>query len=569
MAFVKYHFDFIERVEASSQARSAYLMANAKPITPAFQKFADALSKQSLFKSLGPTGLTQAREGNGEQHNSQHLVAGAYAPRHSPTSAQVRVAIRFETEKLRAQETTRLEQAEIGLQDTRRLNKVVGTTQLMSSAQIDEVTPKQAGEMVAGDLKDLKGISNGDLRDLAVSAMFESGKVQPRYRAELEKQAPELVAGDRPTDSPLAKDNERGIENSIEHTLVKSLSAGRRPAQDQSPGATVETQEEPVPRPRLGERILVGLVKAARVAGRSYSFGGEKAEVSAKSKGIASPGSVGNPKVAEPTPPAEAKDKSTVVPEAVSRRFLKVDQDYFFPDRTPAFSDRGNRLATRGAHPDVVRSLIEIAKARGWDEITVKGEESFRRSSWMEATLNGMKVAGYQPTALDLAELANRPARNSVERGRFQQKDMSPKKEEPRAARSVLSEPSQSPAPAGQNSTVAFSVDPALAEKAKAFEEKKAATVLKKYPELANGYGIVEAARSFASERLPEAAREEFVGMARRHVLQKIMGGEAVKGPKVYLADTRARGSSQRSQVAIAEKGDSGKGARAVADREQ
>jgi hypothetical protein len=312
------------------------------------------------------------------------------------------------------------------------------------------------------------------------------------------------------------------------------------------------------------------LVKAARAAGRSFSFGGEKAEVSATSKGIASPGSVGNPKVAEPTPPAETKDNSTVVPEAVSRRFLKVDQDYFFPDRTPAFSDRGNRLATRGAHPEVVRSLIEIAKARGWDEVTVRGEESFRRSSWMEATLNGMKVAGYQPTALDLAELANRPARNIVERGRLQQKDRPPKKEEPQAARPTLPKPSHSQVPTVPNPAVPSNLDPTLTEKAKAFEKKKAATVLKRYPELASGYGIVEAARTFASERLPEAAREEFVGMARRHVLQRIMSGEAVKGPKVYLADTKARGSGQRSQVATAEKVDSGKGARAKeAEREQ
>jgi hypothetical protein len=61
-------------------------------------------------------------------------------------------------------------------------------------------------------------------------------------------------------------------------------------------------------------------------------------------------------------------------------------------------------LATRGSHPEVVRSLVEIAQVRGWSSITVKGTEEFWRSAWMEAAQAGLKVAGYQPTALHLAE---------------------------------------------------------------------------------------------------------------------------------------------------------------------
>jgi hypothetical protein len=86
-----------------------------------------------------------------------------------------------------------------------------------------------------------------------------------------------------------------------------------------------------------------------------------------------------------------------------------------FPDKTPAFSDRGHRLATRGDHPEVIRSLVEIALFHEWKSISVKGSESFRCAAWVKAAGKGLKVAGYQPTPVDLADLASRPAGNSLE----------------------------------------------------------------------------------------------------------------------------------------------------------
>lgn len=56
--------------------------------------------------------------------------------------------------------------------------------------------------------------------------------------------------------------------------------------------------------------------------------------------------------------------------------------------------------------------------------------------------------------------------------------------------------------------------------------------MVRKYPDLARVYGVVEAAKAFAAETLPQAVREEFVGLARRHVMQKILEGEVVKGQR-------------------------------------
>ena len=228
-------------------------------------------------------------------------------------------------------------------------------------------------------------------------------------------------------------------------------------------------------------------------------------------------------------------DLATPVPETVTRRFLKVEQNYYFPDKTHAFSDHGNRLATRGSHPEVVRSLVEIAKARGWESITVKGSDEFRQSAWMEAAASGLQVAGYKPTKLDLAELAQRPPRNAVEAEVATEHAKSIKT----AGSKAVPEPVQATA-AHSRTPTATSKDKSrergseLVEKARSFANDKPVLAVKKHPDLAPGYGIVDAAKKFAEANLPKSAREEFIGLARRHIIQKIIAGENVKGPQIY-----------------------------------
>jgi hypothetical protein len=240
--------------------------------------------------------------------------------------------------------------------------------------------------------------------------------------------------------------------------------------------------------------------------------------------------------------PVQADDMSSVVPKSVARRFLRVETEYYFQDRTPAFSDRGSKLATRSANLEVVRSMVEIAKARGWDTITVKGAEEFRRSAWMEATQDGLTVAGYKPTGLDLAVLANRPAGNVVEKGISLSKDsvlMQPQAGRASAHTDNMQTASAHQAKESGPDPASLRPDPELVAKAKAFEEGKPAFVLKKYPDLARAYGVVAAAKAFAFERLPEVSRDEFVEMARRHMVEKITAGHEIQGPKIYLESTK------------------------------
>lgn len=104
---------------------------------------------------------------------------------------------------------------------------------------------------------------------------------------------------------------------------------------------------------------------------------------------------------------AAAEDRAKAVPDSVKSRFIQVDNKFHFPDKTLAFEDRGRKLATRSENQEVVRSVVAIAEARGWERITVRGSEDFRRAAWLEASLKGIEVSGYKPTKVEKAHLAS------------------------------------------------------------------------------------------------------------------------------------------------------------------
>jgi Large polyvalent protein-associated domain 7 len=109
--------------------------------------------------------------------------------------------------------------------------------------------------------------------------------------------------------------------------------------------------------------------------------------------------------------PARAAAVTEPVPEEVRKRFIQVKNRYYFPDGARAFTDRGDRLTTPSENTEVVRSLIAIAKARDWNEITVRGTERFRKETWLAGRMAGLEVRGYRPSELEQAHLVRAVAR--------------------------------------------------------------------------------------------------------------------------------------------------------------
>src|SRR5580704_1699428 len=112
------------------------------------------------------------------------------------------------------------------------------------------------------------------------------------------------------------------------------------------------------------------------------------------------------PTAAQPSSNAPAKPAPEhAVPEEIRRRFVQVKNRYYFPDGARAFTDRGTRLTTSSENTEVVRSLIQIAEARGWREVTVRGTERFRKEAWLAARLAGLNVRGYRPSEVEQGHL--------------------------------------------------------------------------------------------------------------------------------------------------------------------
>jgi Large polyvalent protein-associated domain 7 len=96
-------------------------------------------------------------------------------------------------------------------------------------------------------------------------------------------------------------------------------------------------------------------------------------------------------------------------PERVRKRYLRAGNQYFLKDAPYqlAFEDLGPYLVTEHNRPDVVESMVDMASAKSWTRIRVSGHEAFRGEVWLQGTLLGIEVSGYEPKAADLARLAD------------------------------------------------------------------------------------------------------------------------------------------------------------------
>jgi putative DNA primase/helicase len=93
---------------------------------------------------------------------------------------------------------------------------------------------------------------------------------------------------------------------------------------------------------------------------------------------------------------------------SLSNRYLIADDKYYFRDRGQAlaFEDLGRRIATVHNDPEVARSMVDLAQAKGWTSLKVKGSDVFKSEVWLLAAQRGMDVAGYRPKEIDKARLA-------------------------------------------------------------------------------------------------------------------------------------------------------------------
>lgn len=152
----------------------------------------------------------------------------------------------------------------------------------------------------------------------------------------------------------------------------------------------------------------------------------------------------------------EAARDRHVVPEDIKQRFVQVGNKYHFPDGARAFTDHGNRLTSPSENSEVIKSLISIAQARGWSDITISGTERFKKEAWFAARVAGLDVRGYSPTEFEQGRLVRTLARAQVP-----------------AAQSATPDRPPSSSPLSRGGRVASRADDARAEESPAPRERQ------------------------------------------------------------------------------------------------
>jgi hypothetical protein len=115
-------------------------------------------------------------------------------------------------------------------------------------------------------------------------------------------------------------------------------------------------------------------------------------------------------------PPRGQGEARAADPEAGRRRYYTQDQGgerrYFddYQGKSLAFKAGADRVSSKREDLDTIRAMLDVAEARGWREVSLKGTATFRREAWIEAAARGLQAQGHRASNLDVQEAERRRA---------------------------------------------------------------------------------------------------------------------------------------------------------------
>lgn len=101
--------------------------------------------------------------------------------------------------------------------------------------------------------------------------------------------------------------------------------------------------------------------------------------------------------------PGAAELDPRTLEQQVGERFVQDGDRFYFRDGRLAFRDHGRKLTTAGENVEVIATLMEMARSRGWQEVSIGGARRFCRQAWRQGRLTGLVVRGYVPSAAEHA----------------------------------------------------------------------------------------------------------------------------------------------------------------------
>jgi len=88
--------------------------------------------------------------------------------------------------------------------------------------------------------------------------------------------------------------------------------------------------------------------------------------------------------------------------------FIRLDDGTYAWKRsqTAAFRDLGDRIRFGRAPDTAIKAALQLVREKGWVEVEAAGSIDFRRRTWIQGRLLGIRVVGYEPSRDDMCALA-------------------------------------------------------------------------------------------------------------------------------------------------------------------
>lgn len=296
----------------------------------------------------------------------------------------------------------------------RRLRAVEDNWRGLVHVSTNALTEAEASEFVAEDISALRGITNTEDRRYAASLMGANTHDQQSYFSELARQSPEIAV------------------EAVEALKQRNV---RADLEEQAP---VDSMARPID----GEALSAGIEGVAaldRFAAMApywldglHNFEGlalaQKINLEIKARGLAedrdaiaqlmavhskarSLGIGVVPEMQYLNDPELKRNRGE--PASLLDGALVRDKEGAYRPKAggPAMiQDRGESVVLKGKSAESHRGAMELAVAKGWKAIELKGSKAMLSEAWVEAKLLGLEVVGYAPNEKDHAKYSARVA---------------------------------------------------------------------------------------------------------------------------------------------------------------
>ncbi len=124
---------------------------------------------------------------------------------------------------------------------------------------------------------------------------------------------------------------------------------------------------------------------------------------------------------ASPAPEKGAKKPAyTSEPEAITKNYYVEDKGgerrYYddYKQQNLAMKATDTSVSSKREDLNTIKAMLEVASARGWHSLDLKGSADFKREAWIEGQARGLDVRGHRPSDPDRQESDRRRAERGM-----------------------------------------------------------------------------------------------------------------------------------------------------------